>query len=177
MAALPGNDVCRSRTANGDEVVEMNGWHWGAVFGLTGAVTGLLGAAPRSALAAPPAMPPSDYRPAEAAPAAWQTFAQQLGSRFQEQLAADDVAQELQEALAARAKAGNASTNTLTAQAWILPSGQIERVEFERIDALLAARLRVLLSRVNVGAPPSDMLQPVHVRLLLRPKDQPGAGR
>jgi hypothetical protein len=154
----------------------MRGWRWGAVFGLTGAVTGLLGAAPRSAAAAPPAMPPSDYRPVEAAPVAWQTFAVQLRSRFQEQLAADDVAQQLQEALAARAKA-NPAANVLAVQAWILPSGQIERVEFERIDPLLTARLRVLLSQVNVGAPPPDMLQPVHVRLSLRPKEQPGQGR
>jgi hypothetical protein len=143
---------------------------------LTGAVaTGLAGAAPEAAAA--PATVPQSYLPAAAAPAAWQAFSQQLGIRFQEQLAADDMAQALQEALAARAKTGNASANVLMVQAWILPSGQIERVEFERIDPLLTARLRVLLSRVNVGAPPPDMLQPVHVRLSLRPKDQPGEGR
>jgi hypothetical protein len=115
---------------------------------------------------------PSDYRPAAAAPTAWQTFAKQLQNGFQEQLAADDVAQEVQRAMAARVSGGNAPAEVLV-RAWILPSGQIERVEFNQIAPLFAIRLRAILSRANVGAPPADMLQPVHVRLSLRPKEQP----
>jgi hypothetical protein len=146
-----------------------------AVFGWMGALGGLLGAAPTPAAADPAPAPQGDYRPAEAAPPTWQAFARQLQSRFQEKLAEDDVAQQVQEALA-RAKAANASADVLAVRAWILPDGQIERVEFGQTAPLLAVRLHALLSRVNVGAPPPDMLQPVHVRLSLRPKDQPGQG-
>jgi hypothetical protein len=141
----------------------------GAVLGWMGALTGLLGAAPSSADAAPAAVSQNEYRPADAAPESWQVFSRQLQSRFQEQLAAGDVAQTLQEALA--------SADALTVRAWILPGGQIARVEFDQIAPLLAVRLRTLLSRVNVGAPPPDMLQPVHVRLLLRPNVEPEPDR
>lgn len=159
----------------------MSGWRK-SLLRWTGAVaTGLTGAASASAGAAADRVADS-FLPAAAAPAAWQAFAQRLGSRFQDTLATADVARELSGALAARAKstpaaAGNAAADVLPVQAWVLPDGQIERVEFGTIDPLVAARLRVLLSAVNVGAPPPDLLQPVHVRLLLRPGDHNGQER
>jgi hypothetical protein len=143
---------------------------WRGLFGWIGAVTGLLGAGPGEAASAPTAAPLSDYRAAAAAPAAWQVFAKQLQSRFQERLAAeDDLAERLQEALAKR---DTASNGAVTVRAWIRPTGQIERVEFDPLEALVAARLRVALGSAQVDPPPADMLQPVHVRLVLRPNDQ-----
>jgi hypothetical protein len=164
------------QAADADEVADMNGHgrsRRGAAFGWIGALTGLLGAAPSSADAAPAAVSQNEYRPADAAPESWQVFSRQLQRRFQEQLAADDMVQQLQDALAERARAGSAAADVLAVRAWILPSGQIARIEFGQIAPLLTVRLRTLLSRVNVGAPPPDMLQPVHVRLLLRPNAEP----
>jgi hypothetical protein len=143
---------------------------WRALVGWIGAVTGLLGAGPSVAAPASDGAPASDYRPATAVPASWQTFARRLQSSFQERLAAeDDLADKFRDALAARPVAADA----LTLRAWILPTGQIERLEFDQLDALVAARLRVVLSQADVGAPPADMLQPVRLRLVLRPKTPP----
>jgi hypothetical protein len=147
------------------------------MFGSIGAFTGLLGATPGATAATAAAVsteaPHSDFRSAAEAPASWQAFAMQLQRRFQERLASeDDFADRFQEAIAMRPM----GADRLMVRAWVLPSGQIERIEFEQLDPLVAARLRVLLSHADVGTPPADMLQPVHVRLLLRPKEPPGQG-
>jgi hypothetical protein len=158
---------------NGDGTVR-----WRALFGWAWAVTGLLGTAADAAAATSIVTSGSNYQSARSAPAAWQAFARQLQGRLQERLAAeDDLAQRFQQALAERATHVSTPADALTVLAWILPNGQIDRVEFEQLDPVVAARLRVLLNTADVGAPPADMLQPVHVRLLLRQKDQPGQGQ
>jgi hypothetical protein len=150
---------------------------WSAIFGSLGAFTGLLGAAPAAAAGASMAVLRSDYQSAASAPAAWQAFAKQLQSRFQERLAAeDDLIRQFQEALAKRTKDADAPGAALTVRAWILPGGQIERVESDQLDGAVATRLRALLSRADVGPPPADMLQPLHMRLSLQPKDKPEQG-
>jgi hypothetical protein len=147
---------------------------WRAVFGWVGAFTGVLGAGPSAAAPASAEAPQSNYRSAASAPVSWQTFARQLQSRLQERLASeDDLGQQFREALAKRPAASDA----LTVRAWVLPTGQIERLEFDQLDPLVAARLRVVLGRADVGMPPADMLQPVHVRLVLRPNTPPMQGQ
>ena len=144
--------------------------HWRAVFGWIGAFTGVLGAGPSGAAPASAEVPQGNYRSAASAPASWQGFARQLQNRLQERLASeDDLAEQFRDALAKRPAASDA----LTVRAWVLPTGQIERLEFDQLDPLVAARLRVALSRTDVGMPPADMLQPVHVRLVLRPNPPP----
>lgn len=138
-----------------------------------GAATGLfsagLGAVTSSALAQH-----GDYQSAAAAPAAWQTFAKELQSRFQQRLAAgDDAARQFQSQLEKRAGKADSTSAALTMRAWILPDGKVARMEFDGLGPDVAVDLRALLSRSDVGAPPPDMLQPLHLRLSLRAKDQP----
>ena len=141
-----------------------------------GAVTGLLGAGLATGTASVTAQQ-SDYRAAAAAPAAWQQFAKQLQDRFQQRLAVDDEGtRRFQDDMTKRAAAAKAAPASVIARTWILPDGKIERIEFDGLDSTVAVNLRALLSRGDVGVPPSDMLQPVLLRLSLRPNSQPGQG-
>ena len=123
-------------------------------------------------------MPPAaaeggGYRAAGAVPAAWQEFARQLQGHFQRRLATDDeAARRIQDHMAKRAVSERAPP-PLIVRAWISPIGSIERVESDGLDDVGAVTLRALLVGVDVGPPPPDMLQPVHLRLSLRPDDQP----
>lgn len=147
---------------------------WTSFLRWLGAVTGLLGAGLGTATSSTIAQQ-SDYQAAAAAPAAWQQFAKQLQDRFQQRLAADDEgARRFQDDMTKRAGAARAPPASVIARTWILPDGKIERIDFDGLDPAVATNLRVLLTRGEVGVPPSDMLQPVHLRLSLRPKDQPG---
>jgi hypothetical protein len=135
-----------------------------------GAATGLLWLVPGAWLSSGAAQG-SDYRSAAAAPAAWQAFAGQLQSRFQERLAADDAAARSFQDTISKRQADNKPL-TLIVRSWILPGGKIERVEFDGLnDDSIAVNLRALLINVVVDAPPPDMLQPLRLRFSLRPKD------
>jgi hypothetical protein len=149
---------------------------WKGAFRSLGAVTGLFAAGLGAATSV--AAQDSNYRSAASAPAAWQTFAKQLKARFEQRLAADDPeARKLQDDMA-KQDAENAKPLTFGVRAWIRPDGEIERVEFDGLDDdNLKISLRAILGCCEVGAPPSDMLQPLRLRLSLRPKDQPGAGK
>jgi hypothetical protein len=141
-----------------------------------GAATGLLGAGLGTG-AAPVTAQQSDYRAAATAPAAWQQFSKQLQDRFQQRLAADDAGtRRFQDDMTKRAGAAKATPASVIARTWILPDGKIERIEFDGLDSAVAVNLRALLSRGDVGMPPSDMLPPVLLRLSLRPNSQPGQG-
>ncbi|WP_024506336.1 hypothetical protein [Bradyrhizobium sp. ARR65] len=150
---------------------------WRALFGWLGAVSGALTVAPVPARAATSDTPQSDYRSALSAPADWQAFASRLQTRFQDELSAEDVVRQFQDEAARRGRGADPAVDVVTVRAWIMSDGRIERVEFGQIDPGLAVRLRALLTRANVGTPPSDMLQPVHLRLSLKPKGQPGQGQ
>jgi hypothetical protein len=113
------------------------------------------------------------YRAAGAVPMAWQEFARQLQGHFERWLASDDdAARRIQEHMAKGALRERAPPS-LIVRAWISPVGGIERVECDDLDDLGAVTLQALLTGVDVGPPPSDMLQPVHLRLSLGPDDQP----
>jgi hypothetical protein len=144
------------------------------LFWSLGTATGLLTAG-LGAQASPTDSQRSDYRSAAAAPAAWQEFAKQLQNRFQQRLAADEgAARRFQDDMAKLAEGKNAAPPTLIVRTWILPDGKVERVESEGLDPVSAISLRTLLAGEGVGVPPPDMLQPLHLRLTLRPNDKSG---
>jgi len=149
---------------------------WKRLLWSLGTATGLFsaGVGPPSAAAQG-----TDYRSATAAPAAWQEFARQLQGRFQQRLAADDArAQAFQDYMAKRAAGAGATTATLIVRAWILPDGNVDRLEFDGLeDDAVPVNLESILANGDVGAPPPDMLQPLRLRLSLRPNDQPEQGK
>jgi hypothetical protein len=146
------------------------------LFGWLGAATGLL-AAGLAAETLSVVAQGSDYRSAATAPAAWQEFAKKLQNTFQQRLAADDDgARQFRDQMDKRAEEANAAPVTLIARTWILPDGNVERIEFDGLDQDVAVNLRALLAHGEVGVAPPDMLQPLHLRLSLRPKDQSGSG-
>lgn len=120
-----------------------------------------------------------DYRPVASAPAVWGAFAQQLQRRFEARLAADDnQARAFQDRLKERDARKDTPPLTFAARVWILPDGTIGRLDFDGLDDTeIAIHLRALLAGDNVGPPPSDMLQPLRLRLSARPKEQPAGGR
>jgi hypothetical protein len=115
----------------------------------------------------------ANYQSAATAPASWQLFGKQLRDHFEERLAADDKeARAFEEYVVDRVSKPNPPPQTFVAQAWVLPNGRIERLEFDGLDDDIAMHLRSVLTRDNVGAPPADMIQPLRLRLSLRQKEQ-----
>jgi hypothetical protein len=114
------------------------------------------------------------YRTAAAAPETWRAFAIRLQGHFQQRLAAaDEDAQQFQDYLAKQGTAASPSPPVLIMRTWISPEGKVERIEFDGLDdPEVEVRLRTLFAG-DVGAPPADMLQPLRMRLSLRPEDQP----
>jgi len=150
---------------------------WKGTFRSLGAVTGLFAAVGAGTSSA--AAQGAGYRSAATAPASWQVFAKQLQGRFERRLAADDKdPRSFQDYLAKREAGANAPPLTFVARTWVLPDGKVERIEFDGLDDQeIAVHLRTLLTRDNVGTPPVDMLQPLRLRLSLRPKEQPAEGK
>ncbi len=147
---------------------------WKLAFRLFGVATGILTSVWTGTFVA--AAQDLDYRSAAAAPAVWLTFAKELQGRFEQRLASDDDgARRIQDAMA---KNDKQSTESVVVRAWVSPGGKIERLEFDVLDnADVAVVLRALLAGVTVGAPPQDMLQPLHLRLSLRAKQQPAEAK
>jgi hypothetical protein len=137
-----------------------------------GAVTGVLAIGARASAAS---AQDTGYRSATTAPAAWQAFARELQVHFEQRLAVDDKdVRALRVDLAARSTGADAAPLTFVARAWVQSDGKVERVEFDGlVDTTIAAQLRTLLRSVAVGAPPPDILQPLRLRLSLRPGEQP----
>jgi hypothetical protein len=109
------------------------------------------------------------YRSSKDAPPSWKDFALKLRARLQERLTDDDDATlRLRRFVEARGMA-QASDQTVVAKVWVTSTGSIERIELDGIDQEIAVALRDVLARARVEiAPPPDMLQPLHLRLLLR---------
>jgi hypothetical protein len=108
------------------------------------------------------------------APAAWISYAQQVGQQFQTALATDgDTATRIEQTLGDRVGAASDAAAALPAvavRAWIGDDGAVTRIEFESLgDAQADASLRQLLTGVRLAPPPADMLQPLRVRLQLVP--------
>ena len=142
---------------------------WQRLFPSLGAAAGLLTAGLASD-ASPVAAQDRNYRSAREVPASWQDFAKQLQARFEQRLAADDDrTRHVQDLVARRGESANGTPQAFRLRTWILASGRVERVEFEGLSSDVATALRSLLINSDVGAPPPDMLQPVHLRFSLRP--------
>jgi hypothetical protein len=111
----------------------------------------------------------ANYRPSKDAPTSWQDFALKLQTRLHERLAADDDATRLLHRLLEARGAKQASGQSVLAKVWVTTSGRIARLEFDGLDREVADALRHVFERAGVDvAPPSDMLQPLHLRLSLR---------
>jgi O-acetylhomoserine/O-acetylserine sulfhydrylase-like pyridoxal-dependent enzyme len=111
------------------------------------------------------------YREPNAAPFAWQQFAQRVQDRFGEWLAAEnDAAYRLHVFLEDRAARNPASAQTLVVKVWVAPDGKVERVDFPSLaDAQANEDLQTVLTGGNIGQPPpAGMLQPLHLRLALK---------
>jgi hypothetical protein len=145
---------------------------WWRIFRSAAASAGLL-AAGVGAEAAPAAVDNGSYRSATAAPETWQAFAKQLQGQVEQRLAGDDErARRFQDYLTRRSQQADAPPLTVALRTWVLADGKLDRVEFDGIDDPAAIEdLRALLVDGNVGAPPPEMLQPLHLRLSLRAKD------
>jgi hypothetical protein len=146
---------------------------WKRTFRSLGAVTGLFtigfGVATSSVAAQE-----AGYRSAASVPLAWQAFATQLQRHFEQRLASDEKdARTFQDYMTKR-ETSDAKPPVLKIRAWILPNGKIDRLEFDGLGDDVPVNPYALLARDDVGVPPADMLQPLHLRLSLRPKDQAG---
>jgi hypothetical protein len=141
---------------------------WKRIIRSLGAVTGLFVAAGAGSSAA--TAQESGYRSASAAPASWQEFSKQLQTRFQQRLGADDEGtRKFWDEVAKHTTDGSAAPLKPKVRVWILPDGKVERLEFDGLDGeVIAVKLRALLMSSDVGAPPPDMLQPLHLRLSLK---------
>lgn len=117
---------------------------------------------------APSAAQPMDYHAGTTAPAAWRDFARLLQARLQQRLATDDASTRYVHRLLEDRAATDTDLTMIVAKVWVAGSGQIERVEFDGVDDDVAVALRNAIGRQSVGStPPSEMLQPVHLRLSL----------
>ncbi|MBR0960675.1 hypothetical protein [Bradyrhizobium japonicum] len=143
------------------------------------ATAGSLLAAGAGVDASPVAAERSDYRPADAAPPAWQAFARQLKERIEQRLAADDErARHFQDYLDSRGSGSDAPPVTFLLRAWISSDGQLHRVELDGLsDPKASVDLRALLTGQNFGVPPPEMLQPLRLRFSLRTTDRRQQGK
>jgi hypothetical protein len=126
---------------------------------------------PSPTVAMAPAHEP-DYRSSKAVPAAWTQFAQLVQDQFKALLEANDgTADRFRLFLKNRAVNGDGSSNALLVHVWVGADGKIERVQFPTLsDRQADTDLHMLLERGNIGAPPADMPQPLHVKLALDSK-------
>jgi hypothetical protein len=115
-----------------------------------------------------------EFRDPTKAPPSWVQFARLVRYRFEEWIAADDaIAARFRVYLKVHKGKSDGPPATLTVRVWVNPDGTIDRVSFpEFADAGATKDLRTILIRGNIGeAPPAEMLQPIHLRLSLNPKN------
>lgn len=150
---------------------------WKRIFHSVAAMAGLI-AAGAEAKASPVAATSGEYRSATTVPEAWKVFARQLQQRFEQQLAGDsDGARRIQDYLTRHGGGADAPALRLVLRAWVLADGRVSRIEVDGMDdAGVRVELRALLMDGGVVAPPSAMLQPLHLRLSLRAKDRSREG-
>jgi hypothetical protein len=114
------------------------------------------------------------YRSAVDAPLAWGVFSKHLKSECELALQANnEIARRLNaelEKLQAAAKSNDPPVR-VNVSLWIKPTGAVERVSFAPLSTDQATSdLNMLLTGVEAGAPPADMLQPVRLLLSLEPR-------
>jgi hypothetical protein len=111
------------------------------------------------------------YRSTNAVPASWTRYAQLVQYRFKEWLSADDeVAYRFHLFLENRAVGEDTPPDALVVKVWIAKDGQVQRVDFPSFkDKQADADLHTLLTQGNIGEPPpSDLLQPIHLKVSLQ---------
>ncbi len=111
------------------------------------------------------------YRSANSVPTPWVRYAELVQYRFKDWLAADDeVAYRFHLFLANRVINEATPPDSLIVQVWIATTGKVDRIEFPPLkDPQANDDLRLILSRGNIGEPPpSDMLQPLRLKLSLK---------
>ena len=112
-----------------------------------------------------------DYRAPNAVPASWTQYAQLIQYKFRQWLSADDeVAYRFHLFLENRVLNEAAPPDALVVKVWIAANGKVQRVDFPPLQDKQANQdLQTILTRGNIGeAPPSDMLQPVHLKVQLK---------
>jgi hypothetical protein len=113
------------------------------------------------------------WRAPSDAPAPWIEYAGKLKARAEAVLRADDeeaqfFRQRLEQIYAVAATTNSDPRESIAVNIWVDGVGQVERatlVAFPNAD--MEPNLRRLLSRVSVGPPPADMMQPVRLQLRL----------
>jgi hypothetical protein len=111
-------------------------------------------------------------------PQQWIAYAQLVGSQFQTWLEAnDDGANDFHRYLDDQVPTakGDAPPPSIGVRAWIGPDGRVTEVEFDSLgDANADATLhRLLTGHLITKAPPSDMRQPLRIRLQLTANPEP----
>jgi hypothetical protein len=134
-----------------------------AFLGLVGAAIEVpdLGTAAALAQSAP-------YQSAAQVPQSWRDYAKQLLDRLQQRLADTKVAGKIADQIGG-GPAGSAPKVAMV-RVWVSPIGKVDRLAFDDLSGDVADALRTLLRDSDVGSPPPDMLQPVHLRLSLAGK-------
>ncbi len=113
----------------------------------------------------------SSFRPSAGVPKAWIEFAGDLRGKAETLLRSDDpLARRLQAALDEVRNDGDKQLLQVAVRVWIARDGRVERVYFGSISETIDPDLKSLLLRVATAAPPADMLQPVHLKLSLKPR-------
>lgn len=149
-----------------------NGSFGGRVKRWRAAVAGRLGlAAPaRKAVAPDPALRQiGSYQPSGGVPAAWRQFALAVQSGLQERLSEqDEQTRQVHRLFCAHGPMGDTLVRAVKARVWIAKTGEVARLEFDGVHEKLAIALRDVLAGYPIGAmPPSDVLQPLHLKLSL----------
>lgn len=115
----------------------------------------------------------SEWRASADAPAAWIEYATKLRLRAEAVLGAqDEVAlgfrDRLEQIYELASVTNSDPAESIAVNLWVSPDGQIDRATLAAFpSAGMDPNLRVLLSRISVGPPPPDMLQPVRLQLRL----------
>jgi hypothetical protein len=104
-------------------------------------------------------------------PAAWQDFAKSLQRQIQDRLASNsDAALRFYDEMARMAVETKPAPSVLI-RVWIMSDGKLERIEIDGLPSGQASR-DLIAAVGGVDRPPSDMPQPVRLRLSLRAKDR-----
>jgi hypothetical protein len=105
-------------------------------------------------------------------PVAWQDFAKSLQRQFQERLASNnDAALRFHDAMARLAGEMKPAPSVLL-RVWIMADGRLDRIEIDGRASDQASR-DLVAAVGGVDRPPSDMPQPLRMRLSLAAKDRP----
>jgi hypothetical protein len=110
-------------------------------------------------------------RPVEAVPETWSQFGQLVQDQFKALLEAnDETANRFRLSLNSQPASWELPPSVLLVQVWVGADGKVARLEFPPLQNQQAdADLRAILERANIGRPPSDMPQPLRLKLAPAP--------